>query len=81
MDMKRYNLAETVEAWQSFQTSSGGIKSPQSEVEYEYLLALLNDLTDRYNCNQEPYGSLFDLVASYVHKWELENEPELQPKC
>ena len=78
METKRYNLAETVEAWRVFQTSSGGVKPPQSEADYERLLAFLSDLTDNYNCNQEPYGSLFDLIAGYVHEWEVANEPEYE---
>lgn len=66
------------QAWENFQAMSGGIKRPKTEEEYVALLELLNDLTDRHNCNEEPYSSLFDLVAGYMHEWELENEPELK---
>jgi HTH-type transcriptional regulator/antitoxin HigA len=69
---------QVADAWGTFQAATGGIKRPQTEAEYEELLALVDDLTNRYNCNAEPYGSLFDLIAGYMHEWELENEPELK---
>ena len=66
----------SAEAWRAFQDASGGIRPPQSETDYERLRVFLNNLTDLYNCNQEPYASLFDLIALYMHEWELDNEPE-----
>jgi len=72
------STATVVNAWEAFQAAAGGIKRPETEAEYEALLALANDLTDHYNCNTEPYGSLFDLIAGYMHEWELANEPELK---
>lgn len=71
-----YELAASAEAWRAFQDASGGIKPPQSEADYEQLLAFLNDFTDHYSCTQEPYASLFNLIAGYMHEWELDNEPE-----
>jgi antitoxin component HigA of HigAB toxin-antitoxin module len=65
-------------AWQTFQSKTGGIKPPKTEAEYEAITDLMDDLTDRYNCNDEPYASLFDLLAKYALEWELDNEPELQ---
>lgn len=70
--------ATVVNAWEAFQATAGGIKRPETEADYEALLALADDLTDHYNCNTEPYGSLFDLIAGYMHEWELANEPELK---
>ena len=75
-DAAQGKIAASAEAWRTFQDISGGIKPPKSEADYERLLAFLNDLTDSYNCNQEPYASLFDLIAGYMHEWELDNEPE-----
>lgn len=66
------------DAWEAFQAATGGVKRPETEADYEALLALADDLTSLYNCNTEPYGSLFDLIAGYMHEWELENEPELK---
>lgn len=65
-----------LKTWQEFQGL--GIKRPKSEAEYDDLNQFLNELTDHYNCNQEPYASLFDLVAGYMHEWELEHYPELK---
>lgn len=71
--------AQTVtKAWQAFQNKTGGIKPPKTEAEYEAIIELMDDLTDNYNCNKEPYASLFDLLAKYALEWELDNEPELQ---
>ncbi|ADI14061.1 helix-turn-helix domain-containing protein [Truepera radiovictrix] len=70
--------ATVVSAWEAFQAATGGIKRPETEADYETLRELLNDLTNRYNCNVEPYGSLFDLIATYMHDWELAHEPELK---
>ena|GEM_PF-649775 len=67
-----------VSAWEAFHAATGGIKRPATEEEYTALHALAEDLTSRYNCNEEPYASLFDLIATYMHEWELEFEPELK---
>lgn len=71
-------ISTVTSAWKTFQSKTGGIKPPKTEAEYEALLELMQDLTDRYNCNKEPYASLFDLIARYMHEWELDNEPELK---
>ncbi len=70
--------ATVINAWEAFQAATGGIKRPETGAEYEVLLELVDDLTDRYNCNTEPYGSLFGIIATYMHEWELENELELK---
>lgn len=66
------------DAWRSFQTATGGLKRPKSEAEYLELLALMDELTSRHKCNEEPFASLFDIIATYMHEWELENEAELK---
>jgi antitoxin component HigA of HigAB toxin-antitoxin module len=71
-------ISTVTSAWKTFQSKTGGIKPPKTEAEYEALLELMQDLTNRYNCNKEPYASLFDLIARYMHEWELDNEPELK---
>lgn len=65
-------------AWEVFQAQSGGLERPRTADDYSRLIALLDDLTDTYDCTQEPYGSLFDILASYANAWELEHEPELK---
>lgn len=72
------NRKEIFDAWETFQQVSGGIRRPVSEADYVELLELIDELTSRYNCNQEPYASLFDIIATYMHEWELDNEPELK---
>ena len=72
------DFEKLVTAWSNFQNQVGGITLPQSEEEYEHLYDVLQELTSKYNCNSEPYGSLFDLIAHYMHLWELDNQPELK---
>lgn len=69
-------LTDIYDHWQAL--NQNGLKRPESEAEYLVLLELMQDLTDRYNCNKELYASLFDLIARYMHEWELDNEPELK---
>ena len=67
-----------MKAWAEFQAHSGGFGRPQTAGDYEHILTLLNDLTDKYDCTNEPYASLFDLLTSYAHTWEQEHEPDLK---
>ena len=71
-----------VEAWQDFQLIVGGTERPQTEQEYVELLEVLDTLTERYDCNEAPYASLFDLLAGYARQWEEANEapvPDVAP--
>lgn len=72
------NRQNIVSAWEAFHAATGGIKRPATEEEYLALHALADELTNRYNCNEEPYAALFDLIAAYLHEWELEHEPGLK---
>ena len=65
-------------AWQSFQSRAGNITRPKTEAEYEALLDLTDELTNRFDVSQEPWNSLFGLLATYMHEWELEHQPELK---
>jgi len=67
-------------AWAEFQVDSGGVRRPATDSDYEVLIALLNDLTDNFDCTQEPYASLYDLLAGYAHAWELDHEPLKVPE-
>ncbi len=67
-----------VSAWETFRSATGGITRPVTEADYVALLELIDDLTSRYNGNTEPYSSLFDIIATYIHEWELVNEPDLK---
>lgn len=65
-------------AWQDFLARAPYVVRPETEDQYVRLVALVSDLTDRYDCNVEPYGPLFDLLTGYLHDWELVREPELK---
>jgi HTH-type transcriptional regulator / antitoxin HigA len=65
-------------AWSDFQKQVGGIRLPKNEKDYDHLHELLQGLTDNYNCNKEPHASLFDLIARYMHEYELDHYPELK---
>jgi HTH-type transcriptional regulator/antitoxin HigA len=67
-----------VGAWEEFQAHSGGLGRSQTEEDYSKLVALLDELTDNYDCTREPYASLFDLLVSYARAWEQEHEPDLK---
>lgn len=64
------------DAWKGF--ADTGIKTPESEADYEALLAFMDALTSHYDVNEQPWGDLFGLVAGYMHSWELANHPELK---
>jgi antitoxin component HigA of HigAB toxin-antitoxin module len=67
-------ITPIVEAWVTF--TNTGIQRPLSEGEYEALIAQMDALTDLHNVEQEPYASLFDLMAGYALEWEaLHDEP------
>jgi|SRR5690625_1479911 len=67
-----------IAAWAEFHMHAGGLGRPETEEDYERILGLLGDLTENYDCDQEPYSSLFDLLTNYAHTWEHDNEPELK---
>lgn len=67
-----------VSAWEIFQTTTGGVKRPFTEADYLATKDIADYLTSHYDCNAEPYDSLFGLIATYMHEWELVNEPELK---
>ncbi|MEX2536306.1 MAG: helix-turn-helix domain-containing protein [Trueperaceae bacterium] len=66
----------TYERWRAFVES--GVRGPESETDYLDLVRLADDLTGRYDINQQPWEELFGLVAGYMHEWEMKNEPELK---
>jgi HTH-type transcriptional regulator/antitoxin HigA len=68
------NIGSLVKAWTVFVNQ--GIKRPTNEAEYESLIAQMDVLTEKHNVEQEPYASLFDLMARYALEWEeLNHEP------
>lgn len=72
------NIERIPRAWAEFYEHSGGLNPPQSEHEYLQLIELLNHVVDNYDTSIEPYISLFGLLTSLAHDWELVHESELK---
>ena len=68
---------DIVSAWGAFQ-SRAHLTRPESEADYARLVALSHHLIDTYNCDEEPYTSLLDLVGTYMLAWEEANEPPIE---
>lgn len=64
------------EAWKDF--SATGVKRPVTEADYRELHRFMDELTSHHDINEQPWSDLFGLVATYMHAWELRNEPELK---
>ena len=54
------------------------LRPAETEAEYDELVAFADELTSAYNCNTEPYGSLFDLVSTYIDHWERQHYADLK---
>ena len=63
-------------AWQG--VTEAGVKRPITEADYEELHGLMDELTSRQDINEQPWSDLFGLIATYMHEWELVNEPDLK---
>lgn len=72
------NSEHLLAAWVGLQAQSRLFQPPVTEGDYLALIAVLDDLTSHYDCNQEPHASLFDLLAGYADRWERKNEPDLK---
>jgi HTH-type transcriptional regulator/antitoxin HigA len=70
------DLDKIYQSWQNIVES--GIRPPSNEEEYLELVQLMDDLTSRHNIGTEPWSSLFGVVASYLHEWETQHEPDLK---
>ena len=74
-------IAPVVRAWETFQADTRNtleLRPPESEAEYEMLVAFTDELTSRYNCNVGPQAALFDLVAAYLDGWERQHYADLK---
>ncbi len=58
-----------VGAWNQFIVTSQ-IKRPENESEYQQLLELTDDLTERYTLSDPKICGLVDLLFSYISDWE-----------
>lgn len=63
---------EAVAAWVKVHDR---VRPAKNEADYLSLVELLNNLTDNYNVDEEPYRSLFVLAGNHVADWEREHDP------
>ncbi len=56
-----------------FNAVVGGIRPASSELEYQHLIALMQDLTDQYNPDDARVMALFDILAQYIRQYEDAN--------
>lgn len=70
------NTMQTYKHYQALHQQ--GLKPPVTEADYDVLHEFMQDLTSRNDINEQPWSDLFGLVASYMHEWELDNQPELK---
>jgi HTH-type transcriptional regulator/antitoxin HigA len=73
--MENLDINQTLNKWQPL---SGTLYVPHNNVEYEKLVALLDDLVDEIGEDEShPLASLMEVVGVLVEKYEDENVPEL----
>ena len=73
--MQNLDLNKTTDAWSSL---AGNIYVPQSEEEYQHLVALLDSLIDEVGENEShTLASLMEIVSVLIEKYEDEHVPEL----
>jgi HTH-type transcriptional regulator / antitoxin HigA len=65
-----------VGAWNQFIMTSQ-IKRPENESEYQQLLELTDDLTERYTLSDPKICGLVDLLFSYISDWENHHQPSI----
>lgn len=73
--------APVLDAWATFQAATADalpFRPPETEAEYDALVAFAGRLTDDYNCNEGPQAALFDLVAAYIGAWEAQHESSVR---
>lgn len=72
------NSTQIIQTWQAIPIQAQ-ISRPQSELEFERLLELLDQITDQMAAKQQAVSQsnlrpLFDLVSTYIFDWEEANE-------
>ncbi len=67
------SVSQVVNAWEAFAEATTPdlmLEVPQTEEQYEALVAFTDELTSTYNCNDPEHAPLYDLVAYYIGEWE-----------
>ena len=73
--MRTLDVSQTVNYWTPL---AGTLYVPHSEVEYDRLVAVLDDLIDEVGENEShPLASMMEIIGVLIEKYEDENVPEL----
>ena len=67
------SISQVVTAWEAFTQATHTelvLGMPQTEAQYEALVAFADELTSTTNCNDPEHAPLYDLVAYYIGEWE-----------
>lgn len=74
------NISHVVTAWETFAHTTAPdlvLAVPQTEEQYEALVAFADKLTSTYNCNDPEHAPLYDLVAFYIGEWEKVHDADI----
>lgn len=73
--MQNLDVSTTLDQWRPLAST---LYVPHTEVEYQKLVALLDDLADEVGEDEDhPLASLMEVVAVLVERYEDETVPEL----
>ena len=73
--MQNLDVSRTLDHWRPL---AGTLYVPHTEVEYQKLVALLDELVDEVGEDEDhPLASLMEVVGVLVEKYEDETVPEL----
>ncbi|MBE9102476.1 hypothetical protein [Vacuolonema iberomarrocanum] len=74
--MQTLNLNETTTAWTKLSTT---LFVPHSEVDYDRLVTLLDQLIDQVGENiDHPLASMMEVIGVLIESYETQHVPELQ---
>ncbi len=74
------NISHVVTAWETFAQATAPdlvLEVPQTEAQYEALVAFADKLTSTTNCNDPEHAPLYDLVAFYIGEWEKVHDADI----
>ena len=74
--MQTLNLNETTTAWTKLSTT---LFVPHSEVDYDRLVTLLDQLIDQVGENEDhPLASMMEVIGVLIENYETQHVPELR---
>jgi len=72
--MQKLDIDRTVSAWSSL---AGNVFVPDTESEYNQIIALLDSLIDEIGDESHPLASLMQVLSVLIENYEAEHVPEL----